>query len=314
MKKVDHIVLLSSAGVGTAYASAKTLRKYYNAEIIAADTNLSYLVTTSLFSNHYKQILPVDNENFGEGIAALISKHNIDTYIPFIDREIYIAAKLVESGKIDKNICLQVKDSNVALICMDKYKAYNWLVSNGFPTPKTYIVKDKSQLRNGNIIKSRTGYGSKIQEIKNDCYVQIENYDDIIMQEYSQLPEITIDVHFSKKYDFFSYSCRERLETRCGVCTKARIFKEPFLGEMALKLAKMLDLSSFCFQVMTLKNEYVITDINPRLGAGTAMSTAVGLDFHGAMFATLWGENPEKFFCEIREDKYVTRQYCEFVM
>lgn len=315
MIKNEHIVLLGSAGVGTAYASAKALRKFYNVRIISVDTNPSILVTTNLLSDNFFQVIPVDKIEFGDVISGIINDQKIDTYIPFIDNEIYKAALLFENEKINKNIFLQVKDSSVAKLCMDKFETFNWLKLNGFPTPETLLVDENKNLKQGYILKPRSGYGSKIQEIKKDCCLIFENHDDLIMQEHCQLPEVTIDVHYSCKYDYFAYCCRERLETKSGVCTKAKIFRDSYLGEMALKLAKKLGLSSFCFQVMTLKNEYVITDINPRLGAGTAMCSAVGLDFHGAMFANLWGENPEKFFInKLTKENYVTRQFCEFVM
>jgi len=310
----NHIVLLGSAGVGAAYASAKVLRKYFKVKIISVDTNPSNLVTTNLFSDIYKQIPKINYDSFNDIILQIINEYKVDTYIPFIDHEVYKAALLYESGKIKYDFSLQLKDSTVALICMDKYNTYNWLKSNGYPTPDTYIIENRKQLKNGFILKARNGYGSKIQIISKVQKPHIENFSDIIMQKHCSLPEITVDVHYSKKYDFFAYACRERIETKSGVCTKARIFKEPFLGDMALSLAKKLELSSFCFQVMKNNNEFAVTDINPRLGAGTAMSNAIGLDFHGAMFANLWGHNPEKYFTPLKEEKYVTRQYCEFVM
>lgn len=314
MNTVDHVVLLGSAGVGAAYSSAKALRKYYNVKIISVDTNPSILVTASLFSDKFLQIAPIESADFDEIILKIIREQNVDTYIPFIDNEVYKAALLHENEKINKNIQLQVKNSSDALICMDKYRTYEWLKSNGFPTPNTFLIKDRNDLREGLILKPKAGYGSKIHEVRKDLNLQIENFNDVILQEQCNLPEITIDVHYSEKFDFFIYACRERIETKGGVCTKARIFREPSLGEIALSLSKKLNLSSFCFQMMTLNNEYVITDINPRLGAGTVMSSAVGMDFHAAMFANLWGENPEKYFQNFSGEKYVTRQYCEFVM
>jgi len=314
MGKNNHIVLLGSAGVGAAYASTKALRKYYNVKIVTADTNPSHLVTAYLLSDYFVQIPTVASKEFDDAIIQIINKYNIITYIPYIDLEVYRAAVLFESGKINNKVCLQVKNSSYAEICWDKFSTYNWLKTNGYPTPETFDIKDKNQLKEGYILKPRNGFGSVIQKIPNDKDLKIENFEKLIMQEYCNNPEITIDVHYSKKFDFFAYACRERIETKSGVCTKARIFNDPYLGEIALSLAKNLELSSFCFQVMNINNEYMITDINPRLGAGTAMSVAVGLDFFAGMFATLWDENPEKYFTRIKEEKYVTRQFCEFVM
>lgn len=314
MNQKNHVVLLGSAGVGTAYASAKALRKYFNVKIISVDTNPSHLVTANLFSDSYIQIPVISCDNFNDIILDIINKYEVDTYIPFIDNEVYKAALLYESGKIKHDLSIQLKDSSVAFTCMDKYTTFNWLRTNGFPTPDTYVIENKQQLKEGYILKPRKGFGSQIQKISKEHEPYIVNFKNLIMQKQCSLPEITVDVHYSKQFKFFEYACRERIETKSGVCTKAKIFKEPSLGEMALSLAKKMKLSSFCFQVMKTENEYAITDINPRLGAGTAMSNAVGLDFHSAMYANLWGLNPEKYFNKLVKEKYVTRQYCEFVM
>lgn len=313
MNKKDHIVLLGSAGVGTAYASAKALRKNFNVEIVAADINPSHLVTTNLLSDFYEQVHEAACDDFENGIIRIIEKYNIDTYIPFVDKEIHKVAGLYYSGKLKNNISLQVKNPDIAQTCNDKYLAYNWLKENNIPTPATYLIQNHNDLKSGLILKPRTGFGSTIQKVVNPDEIFINNLDKYILQEQCQLPEVTIDVHYSSKYDFFRYMCRERIETKSGVCTKARLFQDQYLGELALTLAKKLKLSSFCFQVMQVNKEYVVTDINPRLGAATAMSVAVGQDHFSAMFANLWGENPEKYFIDFFEEKYVTRQYCEFI-
>jgi len=310
----EKVVLLGSAGVGAAFASAKTLRKHFKVKIIACDTNPSQLVTTNLFADFYEQIPPVADMNFNVKLIEIIKKYNIDTYVPFIDQEVVLASKMYELGEIDNRISLQVKESFYGEICADKYSAHNWLVSNSLPSPRTFLIDNKSQFIEGWILKPRKGFGSVIHRITKNSEININNLQDYIMQEKCENPEITVDVHYSQNYNFFEYLCRERIETKSGVCTKARLFKDSYLGEIALNLAKKLNLSSFCFQVMCINNEFVITDINPRLGAGSAMSVAVGMDFFAAMFANLWNQNPKEYFINFDKEKYVTRQYCEFVM
>lgn len=312
--KNERVVLLGSAGVGAAYASAKALRKYFKVKIIACDTNPSHLVTTNLFVDFYERLPPISEMNFNCELKKIINKYNVDTYVPFMDQEVFLAAKMFENGEIDNKISLQMKESYLMDICTDKYFAHEWLLLNGLPSPRTVLIDEKCQLENGWILKPRKGFGSVIHRISNDSKIDIDSLNDHIMQEYCNNPEVTIDVHYSPNYNFFEYLCRERIETKSGVCTKARLFKDSSLGDIALNLAKMLKLYSFCFQVMSINNEFVITDINPRLGAGTAMSTSVGMDFFGAMFANLWNQNPKDYFIKFENEKYVTRQYSEFVM
>lgn len=313
MNEKEHFVLLGSAGTGAAYATAKALRKNFKANIISTDTNPSHLVTTNLLSDSFEQVAEAACDGFNDQIINIINKYQIDTFIPFVDVEVYKLAELYQSGKISNKISLQVKDSETAQICNDKYKTFKWLIANNLPTPETYLIEDFAQLRSGYILKPRWGFASTIQKITSPRNIIISDFNKVIMQEQCYLPEITIDVHYSKQFGFFRYVCRERIETKSGVCTKARLFQNQKLGDLASTLSEKLNLSSFCFQVMTKDNDYLITDINPRLGGGTAMSAAIGQDFFSAMFANLWGENPKKYFNVFSEEKYVTRQYCEFI-
>ena len=72
--------------------------------------------------------------------------------------------------------------------------------------------------------------------------------------------------------------CRERLEVKAGVCTKARVFTDPQIGDLAERLGAGLGLEgAFCFQVMRdAARGWVVTDVNARHGAGSRMSAAVG--------------------------------------
>jgi hypothetical protein len=92
------------------------------------------------------------------------------------------------------------------------------------------------------------------------------------------------------------------------------LFYDKKLEGIAFTLADKLNLCAFCFQVMKYKGEWAVTDINPRLGAGTGMSFVTGMDFFSAMFAILWDEDPSRYFRPLTKEIYVTRQYSDFIM
>ncbi|MGB4291912.1 MAG: ATP-grasp domain-containing protein [Bacteroidales bacterium] len=318
MRKRKHIVLIGSAGTATSFAAIKALRKNFNAIIVSIDINPQHLVTASLLSDYFVKVPPIADEKFNVIIGEIINNYSVDTYIPIIDLEIFKCAKIFQEINNSNNIFLQVKDPEIAEICLDKYLTYTWLTKKGYPTPKTILI-DKKTLENINneqlIVKPKRGYGSKsVRRIYKDeakLYLNDENY---ILQEVCETPEITVDVCYSKKYESFHFACRERIEVKSGVCTKTRIFFDKTLKDLAYSLANDLNLLSFCFQVMMQNGSFVITDINARLGAGTALSVAAGLDFFSGMFSALWGENPSKYFRRDFNEKFVTRQYSEYVM
>lgn len=316
MEKFKNI-LISSAGTGTAFASVLALRKNWGSsvKIIAVDSNLKNLVTTSLFSDKYFQVPLNSDDKFKSKLEAILIAENVDTYIPHIDHEIYLGALIYTEKSITNLLTLQVKNPEIADICDDKFKTFLFLSENNIKTPYCYHSNELSNNIESLIIKPRRGFGSQIirlSENKNDLSQYDPQY--YIMQQECKKPEITVDVCHDRKNNKFNYVCRERIETKSGVCSKARLFYDNKIEEIAMSIAAKLELSSFCFQLMKYQDEWSVTDINARLGAGTAMSVAAGMDFFSGMYAILWDEDSSCYFQPLQKETFVTRQYNEFIM
>ncbi len=310
-------IVIGSSGAGNAFASLLALRRSWgnSVQITAIDSNPKYLVSSSLISDKFYQVSKTDTAEFKKEIIKIISKEEADTYIPFLDHEIFVAAELYESEVFNKRIKIQVKSSKIADLCNDKYKTFFWLSEQNIVTPKCYLTFEAINKNENLIIKPRKGFGSKIFKLtENRENISKFNSETYIIQQECEKPEITVDVCYDKTRNFFSYICRERLEAKSGVCTKARLFYNEKIEAIAFTIAEKLDLSAFCFQLMDYKGEWAVTDINARLGAGTPMSVAVGLDFFSGMFAVLWDQDPSVYFRPLQKETFVTRQYCDFVM
>lgn len=309
--------LLSSSGTGAAYATALAIRRNWgdSVRIIGCDSNPANLVTTSLFSDKFIQLpLNIDN-SFKKKLHSILISEKVNTYIPFIDHEVYIGAALYEESFKDAQLKIQVKDSFTADLCDDKYKTYFFLSEANIKTPPCYLTDEPISNLEQLIIKPRRGFGSKIEKYDNTrSHRMTLNPERFILQPECERPELTVDVCYDNKSNFFNYVCRERIETKSGVCTKARLFLDPGIEKIAFEIASRLNLNAFCFQLMVYKQEYCVTDINARLGAGTAMSYSAGLDFFSAMLAILWDQDPSSFFRPLQKETFVTRQYSEFVM
>jgi carbamoylphosphate synthase large subunit len=317
MQKFRKSVLIGSSGTGNAFSSILSLRRNWGSsvKIVGMDINHQNLVTSSLLSDKYYQVSPICNPEFENSVIEICSREEIDTYIPFIDSEILKAAMLYEQGLLNENLGIQVKSTQIADMCNDKYKTFLRLTEMNIPTPDCYISEAGLSNADEYIVKPRNGYGSQIQTLE-EIRVQPSLFDSetYIIQHRCEPPEITIDVCSDDNTEYFTYVCRERIETKSGVCTKARLFYDNNLETLAVTIAKGMKLNAFCFQVMKYKDVWAVTDINARLGAGTAMSYAAGLDFFSGMFAILWGEDPSEYFRPLKKETYITRQYCDFLM
>lgn len=310
-------VLIGSSGTGNAFSSILALRRNWgnSVRIIAIDTNPRHLVTSSLLADNFYQVPENCKPEFRDAVTEIYLKENFNTYIPFIDEEILVAALLYEEGLFKEDLNIQVRRSAIADLCNDKYKTYLWLSEMGISTPQCLDNDFRPARDKDYIIKPRKGFGTHVIRLS-DVKENITSYNSekYLLQYECEKPEITIDVCYDRKRNYFNYVCRERIEIKSGVCTKARLFYDNKLERIAFTLADKLDLSSFCFQVMKLNGGWAVTDINPRLGAGTAMSFPAGMDFFSAMFSILWDEDPSVFFRTLQKDTYVTRQYSDFIM
>jgi acetyltransferase-like isoleucine patch superfamily enzyme len=315
--KKNKTVLLGSAGTGAAYASLLALRRNWgdSIKVIAIDSNPGHLVTCSLLADKFIQVPLNTDSEFSKRLLLILKEEDVDTYVPFIDHEISLAASIYEGKRVDKKLNLQVKKTEIAEICDDKYKTFLFLSENNILTPKCYLTNEPISDEDKLIVKPRRGFGSKIFTLsENRENISKLNPESYIIQEECGKPEITVDVCYDKSNNYFNYVCRERIEVKSGVCTKARLFLDDKIEKLAYELAVKLDLNSFCFQLMMKKQEWVVTDINARLGAGTAISVAAGLDFFSGMFAIQWNENPSQYFKPLLKETFVTRQYSEFLM
>lgn len=301
-------IWITSAGAGNAFATAETIHRYFKNKVhlLIGDCNPKYLVSASVFADEYIEMPLLKDPSYSSFVRTIIHEKKVDIVIPFMDVDVLNFARLFESGeKVD----MQVRSSEYADICLDKYKTFLFCKQHDIPTPNTFLLDDKYDMKEG-ILKPRSGHGSVVQDITDDQVLKnLDQKAQWIFQEKCLGPEITVDVFKPTEIQIVFSICRERIETKSGVCTKAKIFFDTGLHQLAVKISELLQLKSFCFQVMQQNNQWVVTDINPRLGAGTAMSKEVGMDFFAATIADYMGEDFRTYLKQYNGVAYVTRQY-----
>ncbi|MEC8158309.1 MAG: ATP-grasp domain-containing protein [Pseudomonadota bacterium] len=315
----NKVVLLGAAGTGTAFHIAARLRAVWGSavRIIGIDINPKNLVTTSLLCDAFYQVPYASEDGFTDVIARIARDEGVTVYVPLLNQEIAAAMGLGERGAPDE---LDVwVTPEMARIACDKHYQAEWLAELSLPVPET--ATDIAELRSGQwFMKPLDGTGSAgalaltAEHIDN---LTEQDLQENLVQELCIGPEVTVDSFYDAGQSFGRALCRERLETKSGVCTKARTFKDDQLSEYAAVLGAALEQrGSICFQVMQCRGEWVITDLNVRPGAGTAISSAVGFDLVPAGFAARWGLPYDEFFSGWQSDveHFVTRQYSEFVM
>jgi carbamoylphosphate synthase large subunit len=318
-------ILLGTAGTGTTWGILSSLRERWGegVHVTATDMAPGHTVAATALADAFHQVPAVsDEEAFCEVLFELLAEHRVNSYLPTFDAEIVLAGRLRDEGRLD-GIRLLAAETWAAEVCWDKLRAAEWLVEEGIPSPATARLDRREWNGAPLCLKPRMGVGSVgVEQIPDEpSFARWQERDDsdaFLVQEHLPGPELTLDCFRSRQDGWTRVLCRERVETKAGVSTKARVFEaDDALFGIASSVGERLELGgSYCLQVMQSGDErgWLVTDINPRTGAGTRLCTAVGVDFPAATLADAWGLPAKPLLPRLDRERWVVRQYREIVL
>jgi carbamoyl-phosphate synthase large subunit len=304
-------ILISAGGTATAWHLSKLIKENFKEyfSLYVCDTNPKNLVASAVLSDHFEQVPPVMSPGYKEYMLDLFSKLKIDIFVPLIDHDLHIFPNddfdLLQQSVVSTGIS---KDASKLL--KSKATWTTFLQENGIPVPKTF--KELNLNYNTFVVKPVQGFGSRgVSKVDRESVLPYLNDDRFLVQEVCSGPEVTVEVY--QHNNVIRTLCRERVETKSGVCTKARIWFDEELHRLAEKISQAIQLPvAFCFQVMKNENkEWVVIDLNPRLGAGTSMATTYGWSLASAFLIT-HGKlklNPLDYLRYHETERYVLRVY-----
>jgi hypothetical protein len=316
----SHTIWFSTAGTGTSYGILLSARERWGRSFraITADMAPRHLVAAAPLADEHVIVPAISDPSFGERLLDGLARTGADTYVPIFDAEISLVAALIAEGRWPAGVTALVPEPAAARLCLDKLEGAAWLAAQGLGTPATWAIAG-AEWREGLVAKPRCGIGSAgFQPLgsRDELSRLRRERPDLIVQERLAPPEITVDAFRARGGGFFRAVCRERLEVKSGVCTKARLYTDEPLVELTRAVAERLPLvGSFCLQAMRhpATQDWMITDINARPGAGTRLSRAVGLDFQCATLADAWGEDARAMLPPLEGERWVVRAYTEIV-
>jgi biotin carboxylase len=309
-------VLVSAAGTAAGYGIARAIRARWGAatRIVAADTNPPELVAASALADVAVRVPGWSDPAYAAHVAALCAEHDVATWWPIIDAEVAAAARWAAEGRLPEGVVVLAPPADAAALVLDKRELAGWLDEHGLPTPATL----EGWQAPGVVVKPRRGHGSHGVVVCDspqalDAALAAAG-DDVLVQARCAPPELTIDAFRSRDGRVAGALVRERLEVKAGVAVKARVFADAELSALAARLADGLGLTgAFCFQVMAGPDGWAITDVNPRPGAGTAMSVACGFDVFAATLVDRHGGDPAPLLRTPDGERLVVRHYEEDV-
>lgn len=263
-------ICISSIGSSTAVGIFKCIRNLgKNHKIIGLDiNNLGYTAGSLLVDKFYK--IPQYNEtNFISELLKILSKENIELFIPIHDFEIKEVAKNINNFK---NIKIIIPDINIVELFSDKYIATSAINNLGILTP---AIID-STYKGISILRKKTSVGSKGIKIIEDSSTVTANEDEFL-QELIIGEEYTVDILSDLKGRPIIIIPRKRLEVKSGVATKVQLVYDVELINNCMKILQnyiIPGLSNVQF-IKSSDNKYYFIELNTRFG-GMSISSVLG--------------------------------------
>lgn len=307
-------LLILSCGTNANWHVLKTLREKFSGEfyLIGTDTNAKCLVPSAKFLDAFYQVPPTANGEFLGMLATIIEDEKPQYIWPSFDGDqLLLCAQrelLAKYGVRSLGISGQT-----AKVYSDKKKMMSAIASAGFPVPKIFSTPVDLLPGESYCVKPIHGVGSIGVCVRRGIDLIGQGMsDDVIIQEVCSSPEVTMECFAYK--DRFSAICRERLASKAGVCTKARIFKSQRLEAIGRKFASVFETPMF-FNLQFMKSDagdFVITDVNLRTAGGMGLSYAAGWDEASAIAKVMLGcpvDDVMSTLPEFVQEQYVVRVY-----
>lgn len=289
-------VLVTAAGTATAVNIIKRLAQLPGIRLVTTDSNPRSLIAapTAWNTTHF-QVPFASDAGYVPRLVEICELEKVDALYPIHDAEILA----VVSGRdaFPSRVRLPALTPESVRNSNDKWLNFGICTQAGLPVPETFLgslLQPHELARVRSLIrKPRSGVGSvgvrqvtQFEELKSDTDLT----DKVVYQALCTGTEYTIDV--LRQDDHLVAIARERLETKAGVSTKARVFFNPSIDALARRISDVFGLDGiFCFQVIGTigQDDLKIIDINPRCGGGTALSVAAGLPLFEWHFANVLG-------------------------
>jgi len=311
MKK--KTILILAGGTATAWHLCNLVKKNFADYFVmyVGDINDKNLIPASLLSDKYFQLPGINDPVYYDYMLNLLEDEDVNIIIPLIDTDLALFTG-DNPDLLELNITSTAPSTETMNICKSKSKTGELLANHGIPVPKQYKQNDIDP-EETYFVKPDTGFGSRGAGVLKGRDIPFP--EKIVIQEILQRPEITVELF--KKDDFWAYVCKERLEVKSGVCTKGRFFYDEELEETLHRIDPLLPFPiASCVQFMKNSDgQWCLTDLNMRLGAGTALTSTAGFGLASAFLSVLSGKNDFKSYLgKITDSSIVVRVYNEIKM
>lgn len=259
-------IILTAIGSAPAVSLIRDFQSE-NIEIIGVDSD-SFSVGFGFCDKSYTVPKAFD-KNFISRMIDICKIEKPDAIIPSPDEELIVYSKNKAIFE-QLGVTLLIPDYENEKICYDKLLTYKFFEENQIPTPKLYNEK----IIYPAIIKPRNGRGGVgVYKVNNSKELEIYKKENIIIQEFINGIEYTVDVLADRNGNPISIVPRKRIKVESGICVKGEIIYDKEIIKWVGKIVKKLKLIGMsCIQCIKGQEGFKFIEINSRFGGGSVLS------------------------------------------
>lgn len=310
-------VLVTSIGSTTAISAAKALRKGKETyRIVGTDIYPSSEIPGTIFCDAIYQVPRYDSPDYIAQIIEICKKEKVEFIIPILDQEVEMIAKEKEM-LLNEGVTACVSDYKTVQTCNDKLATFEYFNKRNINTPRVYLPKEKQMffLRFPLFMKPRRGVSSK------DCYtvnnqeeyeVLVQRIDEPIIQQQLSGKQYVIDVVNDTQSNNITAVVRHEISAKSGLGVKAVTALNEQLRAYAVMIAEKIKIQGAAnVEVFVDGDKISLIEINPRLSAGSIISTAAGINIAELTIEAFSGKPHIQAPRTYKEGVYMTRYWEE---
>lgn len=310
-------VLVTSAGSAPAVAVIQALREQQEIPVRLVAADMDPLSVGFHLSDESVVVPGAVDHGFAEQMIRVCQARNVDVVFPIIDEELQLFAEAAPQFYLN-GIDVVTNGPETVRTARDKWLTYHWCRQHGVRTPQTWLSESGPTVRQFPlIVKPRSGRGSVgVSVARTDAELDASRGDrrDVLIQEFVEGPEFTVDLLADREGRVVSAVPRERLVTKAGMCVKGRTVREPRLIELAVAVAESFGLTprgnlQFCRSLRD--GEYYLIEVNPKFGSGLPLTTAAGINMPLLLLKMLRGERVSPMIGQFRSGLVMLRHWTE---
>jgi carbamoyl-phosphate synthase large subunit len=247
-------------------------------------------------------ILPnIDNPNYLPSVLDVCESESISGILSFFDPDVVALSRQFDTF-VEMGIIPIIPRQEIAEICFDKYKTYQYLTENNFLTAKTYLDFDiaLSDIGSGSLrfplfVKPRNGFGSALTFKANNT-LELDAFfhyaPNMIIQEEMTGEAIDFDILNDFEGNVISVVPWRKYRSRMGETEQAETFYDEGVLNFGFELGSALKhIGPLDADLFMNGSRISVLEVNLRFGGGYPVSHLAGANFPSKIISLIKGEN-----------------------